>query len=64
MAQVSMIKTLVVAMVVLATMAASAPDLSLAPAPTPDAGAAFSLPVSAALIASSLLFSVFALLRH
>lgn len=61
--QVSMIKALVLAVVLLA-VAASAQDLGLAPAPSPDAGAAFSLPVSTTLIAGSLLVSAFALLRH
>ncbi|KAG5555614.1 hypothetical protein RHGRI_006310 [Rhododendron griersonianum] len=35
-----------------------------APAPGPDAGAAFSLPVSTAIVASSLIISLLALLRH
>ncbi|CAA2969443.1 hypothetical protein CDL12_07314, partial [Olea europaea subsp. europaea] len=35
-----------------------------APAPSPDVGDAFSLPVSSAVIGTSILFSLFALLRH
>lgn len=39
-------------------------DFSLAPAPAPDAGSGFSLPVSAAVVASSLLFSLMALIKN
>ena len=64
MAQVSMIKALVLTVVMSAITAASAEEVSLAPAPSPDAGAGFSLPVSTALIAASLLSSVFGLMRN
>ncbi|OAY43171.1 hypothetical protein MANES_08G048100v8 [Manihot esculenta] len=37
---------------------------ALAPAPSMDTGAGFSLPMSGAVVASSLLLSLFALLRH
>ncbi|MCE3050636.1 hypothetical protein HAX54_047719 [Datura stramonium] len=50
--------------VFLAAVAVSAQEPSLAPAPSPDAGSGFSLPVSGALIGTSLLMSLFALLRH
>ncbi|KAI5652430.1 hypothetical protein M9H77_29617 [Catharanthus roseus] len=63
MAPVSMIKALVLAVVML-TVTSSAQDIGMAPSPSPDAGAAFSLPVSTAFIVSSLFFSLFALLRH
>ncbi|KAL3369312.1 hypothetical protein AABB24_009910, partial [Solanum stoloniferum] len=63
MASVSIIKAFVLA-VFLAAVVVSAQEPSLAPAPAPDAGAAFSLPVSGALIGTSLLMSLFAVLRH
>lgn len=63
MAQVNMIKASLLAVVMLA-VTASAQEFGMAPAPSPDAGAAFSLPVSTAFIASSLFVSLFALLRH
>ncbi|KNA17941.1 hypothetical protein SOVF_075170 [Spinacia oleracea] len=33
-------------------------------APAPDAGAGFFLPISTVVVASSLLFSIFSLLKH
>ncbi|CAN4095845.1 unnamed protein product [Withania somnifera] len=63
MASVSFIHAFVLA-VFLAAVAVSAQEPSLAPAPSPDAGAGFSLPVSGALIGSSLIMSLFAVLRH
>ncbi|KAG5607514.1 hypothetical protein H5410_029006 [Solanum commersonii] len=63
MAFVSIIKAFVLA-VFLAAVVVSAQEPSLAPAPAPDAGAAFALPVSGALIGTSLLMSLFAVLRH
>ena len=48
-----------------AAMMVSAQDSKLAPAlaPTMDAGAAFSLPISTAFLGSSILFSLLALLK-
>ncbi|CAK9165070.1 unnamed protein product [Ilex paraguariensis] len=63
MAQVNIFKALVLAFIV-AVVTASAQDIGSAPAPSPDAGAAFSLPVSGALIGTSLLLSVLSLFRH
>uniref|UniRef100_A0A3Q7GJT5 Uncharacterized protein n=1 Tax=Solanum lycopersicum TaxID=4081 RepID=A0A3Q7GJT5_SOLLC len=63
MASVSIIKAFVLA-VFLAAVVVSAQEPTLAPAPAPDAGAAFSLPVSGALIGTSLLVSLFAALRQ
>ncbi|KAK6790137.1 hypothetical protein RDI58_013937 [Solanum bulbocastanum] len=59
----SIIKAFILA-VFLAAVVVSAQEPSLAPAPAPDAGAAFSLPVSGSLIGTSLLMSLFAVLRH
>ncbi|KAK4725497.1 hypothetical protein R3W88_028276 [Solanum pinnatisectum] len=42
----------------------SAQELGLAPAPAPDAGAAFSLPSSGVLGVSSLILCVAAIFRH
>ncbi|KAK4377931.1 hypothetical protein RND71_004227 [Anisodus tanguticus] len=64
MAQVSSIIKAFVLAVVLAAVAASAQEVGLAPAPSPDAGAGFSVPVSGALIGTSLLVSLFASLRN
>ncbi|CAN4118587.1 unnamed protein product [Withania somnifera] len=50
--------------VVLSAVASSAQEASLAPAPSPDAGAGFSVQVSGVLIGTSLLFSLFASLRN
>lgn len=63
MAQLSIIKAFVIAFVLIA-VTASAQEVGLAPAPSPDAGAGFSLPVSGALIGTSLLVSLFASLRN
>ncbi|KAL0379894.1 UNVERIFIED_CONTAM: hypothetical protein Sangu_0053700 [Sesamum angustifolium] len=38
-------------------------ELGLAPAPSPDAGAGYSVPVSAAVVASSVLLSLLALMK-
>ncbi|KAG9137772.1 hypothetical protein Leryth_019407 [Lithospermum erythrorhizon] len=65
MAQISIIKKLAVVVVALAAFAtASAQEVAFTPAPSPDAGRAFSLPVSGALVGASLFCSAFALLRH
>ncbi|KAK4346030.1 hypothetical protein RND71_036206 [Anisodus tanguticus] len=61
MAHVSIITGLVVTVVVV-VVAATAQELS--PALAPDAGAAFSLPVSDVLMGTSLLVSLFALFRQ
>ena len=67
MAQVSISKALMLVLVIVVSLAAttvSAQDTQLAPAPAPmDAGAAFSLPISGALLRSSILFSLLALLK-
>ncbi|KAK4375730.1 hypothetical protein RND71_006407 [Anisodus tanguticus] len=55
---------LVALIVVVFSVAASAQEIGMAPAPAPDAGAAFSLAQSGALVATSLLVSAVALLRH
>ncbi|KAL2234199.1 UNVERIFIED_CONTAM: hypothetical protein Sindi_1152100 [Sesamum indicum] len=39
-------------------------ELGLAPAPSPDAGAGYSVPVSAAVVASSVLLSLLALMKN
>nr|GMD42950.1 hypothetical protein N619_00225 [Ipomoea batatas] len=65
MAQVSIVKAFLFAVVLAVfSAAATAQEIGSAPAPSPDAGAAFSLPISSAVIGSSLLLSVAALLRH
>lgn len=43
---------------------ASAQEVASAPAPSPDQGGAFSLPVSGAIVCSSLILSVAALFRN
>ena len=67
MAQVSMNKALMavftVAVVLSAAATVSAQDTSQAPAPSPDAGSAFSLPLPGVFIVSSLFFSLLALLK-
>ncbi|KAL9175597.1 hypothetical protein ABFS82_02G121500 [Erythranthe guttata] len=45
------------------TLSAAQGGSGLTPAPAPDAGAGFSLPVSAAVVASSLLLSLLALVN-
>ncbi|KAL4606977.1 hypothetical protein ACB092_09G142200 [Castanea dentata] len=69
MAKVTISKALMLVLVlaILVSLAAtmvSAQDSQLALAPAPfDAGAAFSLPISSALLGSSILFSLLALLK-
>ncbi|GMY14176.1 Proteoglycan 4 C-terminal part like [Fagus crenata] len=68
MAQVSISKALMLVLVIVVSSVAamvSAQDTQLAPAPAPtmDVGAAFSLPVSVALLGSSVLFTLLALLK-
>ncbi|KAJ0099314.1 hypothetical protein Patl1_20580 [Pistacia atlantica] len=46
------------------TISAQSSELARAPPPSSDTGAAFSLPVSGAIIGSSLVLSLFALLKH
>ncbi|CAN4118589.1 unnamed protein product [Withania somnifera] len=59
------IQPLLVAMiVVILSVATTTSAQELAPAPAPDAGAGFSLAQSGALVATSLLVSAVALLRH
>ncbi|WOG98104.1 hypothetical protein DCAR_0417445 [Daucus carota subsp. sativus] len=57
MAQSKMMNKVLVAAVVLSGVAAVSAQVE-APAPSPDVGAAFSLPASAALLGASLLFSL------
>ncbi|GAA0168176.1 hypothetical protein Leryth_021502 [Lithospermum erythrorhizon] len=66
MAQISSIakKLVVVAVAFAAFATVSAQEGAFAPAPSPDAGAAFNLPVSGALVGASLVCSAFAMLRH
>ncbi|ESR34700.1 hypothetical protein CICLE_v10006974mg [Citrus x clementina] len=68
MAQISSLKSVMMMFVLaaLAMAAASAQSTEMAPAPAPssDTGAASSLPVSGAVIASSLFVSLLALLKH
>ncbi len=68
MAQVSISKALMLVLVIVVSSVAamvSAQDTQLAPAPAPtmDVGAAFSLPVSVAVLGSSVLFTLLALLK-
>ncbi|KAE8734397.1 hypothetical protein F3Y22_tig00000765pilonHSYRG00071 [Hibiscus syriacus] len=58
MAQVSMMKAVLVALVMAFLNAASA-QVSEAPSPSPDAGAGFSLGVSSAAVVCSLIVSLF-----
>ncbi|KAL7598510.1 hypothetical protein Lser_V15G26340 [Lactuca serriola] len=65
MAQVSMVKKAsVLAIVAVAISAATVSAQELAPAPSPLAGAAFSLPASSVMIGTSLLLSFVALFRN
>ncbi|KAM7500200.1 hypothetical protein LguiA_024614 [Lonicera macranthoides] len=65
MAQVSIIaKALLLVLVVAIFSTVSAQDSGMAPAPSPDAGAAFSLPTSGAVVGTSIVFSLIALLRN
>uniref|UniRef100_F6HL52 Uncharacterized protein n=1 Tax=Vitis vinifera TaxID=29760 RepID=F6HL52_VITVI len=67
MAQVSIAKAFVLLFVVAIFSVAttvSAQDNSPAPALSPDAGSAFSLPLSGSVIVSSLVFSLLALLKY
>ena len=69
MAQLRSIKALAVFFVAaIIAAAASAQDSgmtpALAPAPSMDAGSAYSLPVSAAIVWSSVVLSLFALIKH
>ncbi|KAL7585789.1 hypothetical protein Lser_V15G42516 [Lactuca serriola] len=65
MAQVSSIvkKASVLAVVALSAVATVSAQ-SMAPAPSPDAGAAFSVPISGVVIGSSMLLSLVALFRN
>ncbi|CAN4080527.1 unnamed protein product [Withania somnifera] len=51
------------AIVAILSAIASAQEVALTPAPSPDQGGAFSLPISGLIVCSSLIFSVAALLR-
>ncbi|CAI9754822.1 unnamed protein product [Fraxinus pennsylvanica] len=64
MAQISIAKSFLLAYAFVVLSAAAVTVSAQAPAPSPDIGDAFSLPVSGAVIGTSLLFSLFALLRH
>ncbi|KAK4343777.1 hypothetical protein RND71_036871 [Anisodus tanguticus] len=65
MAQSSITMKALVLVVLLSTVvASSAQEIGMSPAPSPDAGAGFSLSSSGALIGTSLLLSLFALLRQ
>nr|GME16430.1 hypothetical protein B456_002G152900 [Ipomoea batatas] len=65
MAQVRIVKAFLFAVVlVVFSVAATAQNIGSAPTPSPDAGAAFSLSISSAVIGTPPLVSVTALLRH
>ncbi|GFZ00457.1 hypothetical protein Acr_14g0000930 [Actinidia rufa] len=67
MSHLRSIKALAVFVVVaIFAAAASAQDSGMAPAPAPsmDAGSAHLLPVSAAIVFSSVVLSLFALIKH
>ncbi|PSS15651.1 Pre-mRNA-processing factor 40 A like [Actinidia chinensis var. chinensis] len=67
MTKVSIIVAFTLAFVAAAFSAAatvSAQDFAMAPAPSPDAGSAFSLPVSVAFAGFSLFISLLSLLRQ
>lgn len=63
MAQISNIVALIFAFIVMAFSSVTAQE-SPAPAPAPDAGVAYSLPVTYALVVSALMFSVLSIFRH
>ncbi|KAK8554223.1 hypothetical protein V6N13_073156 [Hibiscus sabdariffa] len=63
MAQVSILKALIVAFFMAFLTAASA-QVSEAPSPAPDAGAGFSVGVSAAAVGFSFILSLLAFLKH
>ncbi|KAL7204358.1 hypothetical protein ACSBR2_017435 [Camellia fascicularis] len=67
MANMSSFKALTVFFIVaLFSATASAQDFGMAPTPAPgvDAGSAFSLPIPAAVVCSSLVLSLVALMKH
>ncbi|KAL7168947.1 hypothetical protein ACSBR2_034054 [Camellia fascicularis] len=65
MAQVSIVLAFVIAVFfTAAAMVVSAQDTAMTPAPSPDTGAAFSVPVSGAIVGYSLVISFFDFLRH
>ncbi|KAK8476161.1 hypothetical protein V6N12_046229, partial [Hibiscus sabdariffa] len=63
MAQVSILKALIVAFFMAFLTAASA-QVSEAPSPAPDAGAGFSVGVSAAAVGFSFILSLLAFFKH
>ncbi|KAL8225322.1 hypothetical protein R6Q57_017879 [Mikania cordata] len=60
----SIVKKASVVVIVTLSAAAAVSAQATAPAPSPDAGAGFSVPVSGVVIGSSMLVSLFALLRN
>ncbi|KAI3788203.1 hypothetical protein L2E82_00940 [Cichorium intybus] len=64
MAQVSILKKASILAVVAVALSAAFTVSAQGPAPSPDAGAAFSLPTSGVLVGTSLLFSFIALFRN
>ncbi|KAI3733018.1 hypothetical protein L1987_64233 [Smallanthus sonchifolius] len=66
MAQISIMKkaTVLVVMAIAAATTVSAQELSQAPAPSPEIGAAFSVPASGAMIGASLVLSFVALFKN
>ncbi|KAJ4706456.1 Proteoglycan 4 C-terminal part like [Melia azedarach] len=69
MARVTRSKTIMMlfvlaAFAMAATVSAQSTQMAPAPSPSMDTGAAFSLPVSAAAVGSSLFVSLLALLKH
>lgn len=63
MAQSGAFKALAVVAAVL-TISSATMAQELAPAPSPDQGAAYSLPVSGAIMCSSLMVSLLAFMKH
>ncbi|KAL0429282.1 UNVERIFIED_CONTAM: hypothetical protein Sradi_0554200 [Sesamum radiatum] len=61
-----MMMALMLVAIIMATLtgAFAQGEFGLAPAPSPDAGAGYSVPVSAAVVASSVLLSLLALMKN
>ena len=63
MAQISILKAFLVALV-MAFLTAATAQVSEAPSPAPDAGSGFSVGVSSAAVGFSLIISLLAFLKH
>lgn len=65
MAQVSTVKaTMILFAIVMFAAAATVSAQEVSPTPSPDVGSAFSVPLPNAMIVSSLLVSLIALIKH